>query len=174
MKNIGVKFAISVPRDSGAAADAGSVAGSAYTAKQRCDGARGDTRSGWVRTAGEDDQHLCTQNNAGQSRAPKIFQLLGEQAAASMDVTQIKNSLPGCADHCRQQSGTLWRQDAALRIWIYWKPISLNSLGLDSSTARRLWHAAQSLVMVLPSLEVWLPSWQRKQPGKLVWPMLLG
>ena len=40
--------------------------------------------------------------------------------------------------------------------------------------ASRLWQALQSWVMELPSLALWLPSWQRKQPGKSVWPMFTG
>ena len=40
--------------------------------------------------------------------------------------------------------------------------------------ASRLWQALQSCVMELPFLALWPPSWQRKQPGKSVWPMLIG
>src|ERR1019366_1319225 len=35
-----------------------------------------------------------------------------------------------------------------------------------SSSERTVWQELHSLVMTLPSLLVWLPSWQRKQPLK--------
>src|ERR1017187_8001755 len=53
----------------------------------------------------------------------------------------------------------------------YWMPKSDSTLGLDSSTARRLWQAAQSWVMLVPFFEACSPSCPRKQPEKLMCPM---
>ena len=36
------------------------------------------------------------------------------------------------------------------------------------------WQRSQAWLIVRPSLVEWLPSWQRKQPGKSMWPMLFG
>lgn len=47
----------------------------------------------------------------------------------------------------------------------FWSWRSLRTLGWVSSVARRLWQRLQSLLRVLPVFVVWLPSWQRKQPG---------
>ena len=44
-------------------------------------------------------------------------------------------------------------------------PRSCSTFGLASSTASRLWQAAQSWVIDVPSFAEWSPSWQRKQPG---------
>jgi hypothetical protein len=44
-------------------------------------------------------------------------------------------------------------------------PRSVNTFGFFSSTASKLWHAAQSCVIAVPFCAVWSPSWQRKQPG---------
>ena len=37
-----------------------------------------------------------------------------------------------------------------------------------------LWQVSQSWQIVLPSFDLWLSSWQRKHPGKSMWPMLFG
>lgn len=57
------------------------------------------------------------------------------------------------------------RADKMLAAASYWMPRSVSCLGLASSTATRLWQVVQSIVIDLPSLALWLPSWQRKQPG---------
>src|SRR5258707_13356000 len=44
-------------------------------------GAGGDARLRQVGAAGEDDRHLCADDNSGQVRATEIFQLLGEHIA---------------------------------------------------------------------------------------------
>jgi hypothetical protein len=44
-------------------------------------------------------------------------------------------------------------------------PRSVSTFGFFSSTASRLWHAAQSCVIAVPFCAMWSPSWQRKQPG---------
>jgi hypothetical protein len=36
------------------------------------------------------------------------------------------------------------------------------------------WQVSQSWLIFLPSLDLWLSSWQRKQPGKSMCPMLLA
>ena len=36
------------------------------------------------------------------------------------------------------------------------------------------WQVSQSWLIVLPSFVLWLSSWQRKQPGESMWPMLFG
>jgi hypothetical protein len=56
----------------------------------------------------------------------------------------------------------------------YFIPIVVRILGFSSPDARTSWQAEQSLVMVWPSALVWLPSWQRKQPGESLCPMLFG
>ena len=47
----------------------------------------------------------------------------------------------------------------------YCRPRSASCLRLLSSMVSTLWQVAQSLAMDLPEAEVWLPSWQRLQPG---------
>jgi hypothetical protein len=44
-------------------------------------GAGGDARPRQLGAAGEDDRHLCADDNSGQVRATEIFQLLGEHIA---------------------------------------------------------------------------------------------
>src|SRR5215472_11005514 len=53
-------------------------------------------------------------------------------------------------------------------------PSSVSTFGPLSSIASRSWHALQSCEMVLPSAALWDPSWQRKQPGKSVCPILMA
>src|SRR5438270_5304957 len=53
-------------------------------------------------------------------------------------------------------------------------PISASTFGLGSSLASRAWHELQSCETFAPAVETWLSSWQRKQPGKSVWPRLFG
>ena len=46
--------------------------------------------------------------------------------------------------------------------------------GLDTSIIIPWLKETYSCVIELPFLAEWLPSWQRKQPGKSVCPMLFG
>src|ERR1017187_7807589 len=48
-------------------------------------------------------------------------------------------------------------------------PRSVKILGAASSMASKLWQALQSCEILLPSLALCPPSWQRKQPGESVW-----
>lgn len=56
----------------------------------------------------------------------------------------------------------------------YFNPKSVNIFGLASSMASIEWQVSQSFGIDRPSAVVWLPSWQRKHPGKSVCPKLFG
>src|SRR5215475_88460 len=53
-------------------------------------------------------------------------------------------------------------------------PSSVSTFGFSSCVASRLWQDEQSLEIVWPSEVECRPSWQRKQPGKSLWPKLFG
>ena len=67
-----------------------------------------------------------------------------------------------------------YRSGTLILLLDYFIPRSVRTLGFSSPAARTSWHAEQSFVMVCPSALVWLPSWQRKQPGESLCPRLFG
>ena len=99
-------------------------------------------------------------------------------------VILLRQGRYGGEEHCRDEQaarGDARAQNARgsesspeLATKVHLIPSSVSTFGLCSSTAMRSWQASQSLGMVFPSVDVWLPSWQRKQPGQSVCPMLLG